>query len=117
MAAVSHQEWSFLKLYSAYHNIDPQLGSGSSPYPALLMTTSTRDDRVHPYHARSFVKRLLECHSSRTMSGSSSSSDPVASKVFYYENMEGGHGGAADNKQQAFMSALYLQFLQKELSK
>jgi prolyl oligopeptidase PreP (S9A serine peptidase family) len=31
--------------------------------------------------------------------------------------MEGGHGGAADNKQQAFMSALYLQFLQKELSK
>jgi len=117
MAALSHQEWSFLKLYSAYHNIDPQLGSGSSPYPALLMTTSTRDDRVHPYHARSFVKRLLECHSSRTMSGSSSSSDPVAPKVFYYENMEGGHGGAADNKQQAFMSALYLQFLQKELSK
>lgn len=118
MAAVSHQEWSFLKLYSAYHNIDPQLGSGSSPYPALLMTTSTKDDRVHPYHARSFVKRLLECHSSRTISGSSSSSsDPVAPKVFYYENMEGGHGGAADNKQQAFMSALYLQFLQKELSK
>ena len=117
MAAVSHQEWSFLKLYSAYHNIDPQLGSGSSPYPALLMTTSTRDDRVHPYHARSFVKRLLECHSSKTISGSSSSSDPVAPQVFYYENMEGGHGGAADNKQQAFMSALYLQFLQKELSK
>ncbi len=29
-------------------------------YPPLLMTTSTRDDRVHPYHARCFVKRLLE---------------------------------------------------------
>jgi prolyl oligopeptidase len=115
MAPVCQQEWSFLKQYSAYHNIDPQLGSGSSPYPALLMTTSTRDDRVHPYHARSFVKRLLDCHSLRTMSDSSS--DPVAPKVFYYENMEGGHGGAADNKQQAFMSALYLQFLQKELSK
>jgi prolyl oligopeptidase len=119
-AAVSRQEWGFLKLYSAYHNIDPQLGSGSShgspTYPALLMTTSTRDDRVHPYHARSFVKRLLECHSSRTMPGSSSS-DPVAPKVFYYENMEGGHGGAADNKQQAFMSALYLQFLKRELFK
>ena len=48
------------------------------------MTTSTKDDRVHPYHARAFVKRLQ---------------DVGAEDVFYYENIEGGHGGAADNKQ------------------
>ena len=50
-------DWSFLKAYSAYHNIDAQ--ASHTTYPPLLMTTSTRDDRVHPYHARSFVKRLL----------------------------------------------------------
>ena len=37
--------------------------------------------------------------------------------VFYYENMEGGHGGAADNKQQAFMNTLYLDFLWKTIGK
>ena len=52
----STSDWSYLQQYSAYHNISP---SGARTYPPLLMTTSTRDDRVHPYHARSFVKRLL----------------------------------------------------------
>jgi hypothetical protein len=33
------------------------------------------------------------------------------SQVLYYENIEGGHGGAADNQQQAFMSALGWQYL------
>ena len=37
--------------------------------------------------------------------------------VYYYENMEGGHGGAADNKQQAFMSTLYLDFLWNTIGK
>ena len=37
--------------------------------------------------------------------------------VYYYENMEGGHGGAADNKQQAFMNILYLDFLWKTIGK
>ncbi len=36
--------------------------------------------------------------------------------VIYYENIEGGHGGAANNKQQAFMSALAYTFLLKELA-
>ena len=100
------QDWEFLQRYSAYHNIDPALTN----YPALLMTTSTRDDRVHPYHARSFVKRLLECKKGP---------QPIErdDKVLYYENIEGGHGGAADSKQQAFMNVLYLEFLKKELCK
>ena len=37
--------------------------------------------------------------------------------VYYYENMEGGHGGAADNKQQAYMSTLYLDFLWNTIGK
>jgi prolyl oligopeptidase len=31
--------------------------------------------------------------------------------VLYYENTEGGHGGAANNRQSAFMSALAYTFL------
>lgn len=64
-------DWmNFLHRYSPYHNIDPKRciaptpdrvdGKSVAPYPALFMSTSTRDDRVHPYHARCFVKRLEE---------------------------------------------------------
>ena len=52
-------------------------------YPRVLFTTSTRDDRVHPGHARKMVARMKE----------------MGHDVLYYENIEGGHGGAADNKQ------------------
>eukprot|EP00854_Cymbomonas_tetramitiformis_P028161 gene28161-34864_t len=89
-------DWNFMKRYSAYHNLDPD-----AKYPPFLMTTSTRDDRVHPYHARAFVKRLAEIGK--------------AESVFYYENIEGGHGGAADSKQQAFMTILYIEFLKKTI--
>lgn len=97
-SAESADDWSFLQRYSPYHNLHPV---PSRAYPALLMTTSTKDDRVHPYHARSFAKRLLAC---------SASAD-----VCYYENIEGGHGAAADNKQSAFMDSLYFKFMQKQL--
>jgi prolyl oligopeptidase len=86
------EEWSYLKYNSAYHNID----KAKAPFPKLLMTTSTKDDRVHPYHARSFVKRLQELG---------------VEDVYYYENIEGGHGGAADAKQSAYVVALYQDFL------
>ncbi len=93
------EDWDdFLKRYSAYHNIDHV--NAARTYPPLLMTTSTRDDRVHPYHARSFVKRLQD----------------VGCSPHYYENMEGGHGGAADSKQQAFMTVLYIKFLSKVIA-
>jgi len=93
-------DWSYLQRYSPYHNIDSE--HAADTYPQLLMTTSTKDDRVHPYHARCFVKRLCELKE-----GNLGSRD----NVFYYENIEGGHGGAADSKQQAFMRALTLKFL------
>lgn len=95
------EDWAFLQEYSAYHNIDVARGK-KGDYPALLMTTSTRDDRVHPYHARSFVKRLLDLQGGQ--SRPLMSDNRGRGSVLYYENIEGGHGGAADNKQQAFMN-------------
>ena len=68
-------------------------------YPPLLITTSTRDDRVHPAHARKLAARLLE----------------YGKRVLSYENIEGGHGGAANNRQKAFMDALAWTFLDQEL--
>lgn len=88
------EEWGFLEQYSPYHNL-----SKSAKYPPLLVTTSTADDRVHPGHARKFVARLEE----------------YDKNVTYYENLEGGHAGAADNSQRAFMSALQYRFLWEQL--
>jgi prolyl oligopeptidase len=87
-------DWAYLRRYSPYHNIQ----NGRS-YPPTLMVTSTSDDRVHPGHARKMVARLRE----------------HGADVTYYENVEGGHGGAADNEQIAFMWALRLQFLWRSL--
>lgn len=88
------EEWAFIGKYSPYHNLKPDV-----KYPRVLFTTSTRDDRVHPGHARKMVARMKE----------------MGHNVLYYENIEGGHGGAANNKQVAFMSALAYSFLLKEL--
>ena len=65
----------------------------------VLFTTSTRDDRVHPGHARKMSALLEE----------------LGHDHLFYENIEGGHGGAADNKQAAFMDALAYTFLWKQL--
>ena len=80
--------------------------------------------RVHPYHARAFVKRLLDLSApDNEDDGSelhkSSVSDACVGRggVFYYENMEGGHGGAADNKQHAYMTVLHIEFLKRTIGK
>jgi prolyl oligopeptidase len=90
-------DWVFLQQYSPYHNLKEGV-----EYPPILVTTSTRDDRVHPAHARKFCKRLW---------------DMGVKDVYYYENIEGGHGGAADAKQSAFMTALAYDFLFDTLTK
>jgi len=76
--------------------------------PRVLFTTSTKDDRVHPGHARKMVKTLLDEVPSAKGGG--------YQNVFYWENIEGGHGGAADNRQRAFMWALSYDFLWHALS-
>ena len=87
-------EWDFIQTYSPYQNI-----RASVKYPAVLFTTSTRDDRVHPGHARKMMALMYD----------------QGHDVSYYENIEGGHGGAANNKQRAYMQALAYSFLKERL--
>jgi prolyl oligopeptidase len=87
-------EWAYISKYSPYQNV-----SKDKKYSRVLFTTSTRDDRVHPGHARKMVAKMKE----------------QGHDILYYENIEGGHGGAANNKQSAYMSALAYTFLAKEL--
>jgi prolyl oligopeptidase len=68
--------------------------------PPVLFVTSTRDDRVHPGHARKMAARMLE----------------QGHRVWLWENTEGGHGGAADNAQRARMQALEYAFLWQQLA-
>ncbi len=87
-------DWNIIKTYSPYQNVVKE-----KKYPKVFFNTSTRDDRVHPGHARKMVAKMLEQNHD----------------VLYYENIEGGHGAAANNKQQAYRSALIYSFLLQEL--
>lgn len=89
-------EWAWLSKYSPYQNVKPGM-----KLPKVLFTTSTRDDRVHPGHARKMAARMLE----------------QGHAPLYYENIEGGHAGAADNAQKADMMALEFAFLWQQLGR
>jgi prolyl oligopeptidase len=89
-------EWAFISKYSPYQNVKPEV-----KYPKILFTTSTRDDRVHPGHARKMAARMLA----------------QGHDVMYYENIEGGHGGAADNAQRAHLQALEFSYLWQQLGR
>jgi prolyl oligopeptidase len=83
-------EWKWLKTFSPYHN-----AKQDAKYPPVLLMTSTRDDRVGPVHARKMAAKMID----------------FGHPVQFYENIEGGHGAAADNREEAFMSALEYSFL------
>ena len=84
------EDWAFIKTFSPYQNVEK-----GKKYPPILFTTSTRDDRVGPGQARKMAARMIE----------------FGDDANFYENIEGGHGAAADNKQAAFMSALAFAYL------
>ena len=88
------EDWAFLQNYSPYHNLD-----ADKDYPRVFFTTSTRDDRVHPGHARKMVAKM----------------NAMEKPNLYYENIEGGHGGAANNRQAAKVNALIYTYLINEL--
>lgn len=89
-------EWAFISKYSPYHNV-----TADRRYPRMLFTTSTRDDRVHPGHARKMAARMLA----------------QGHEVLYYENIEGGHGLAADNEQRAHVLALEYTYAWMQLGR
>ncbi|MET3444344.1 prolyl oligopeptidase [Variovorax paradoxus] len=88
------EEWAWIKAFSPYEN-----AKKGQAYPPALFTTSTRDDRVGPVHARKMVAKLAA----------------MGYDASFYENMEGGHSAAADNKESAFMDALGYAYLWKHI--
>ncbi|SDJ64789.1 prolyl oligopeptidase family serine peptidase [Microbulbifer yueqingensis] len=83
-------DWEFIKEYSPYQNLE-----ADTEYPSVFFFTSTRDDRVHPGHARKMAARLKE----------------MGQSVEYFENLEGGHKGSATNEQLAHRVALMFAHL------
>lgn len=77
--------WKYIKTYSPYQNIKPDI-----KYPPIFFYASTRDDRVHPGHARKMAAKMLD----------------LGNQVDYYENIEGGHHGFSTNEQLAHRLAL-----------
>ncbi|MEL7195821.1 MAG: prolyl oligopeptidase family serine peptidase [Bacteroidota bacterium] len=88
------EEWAYIKEYSPYHNLKK-----NGEYPKVFFSTSTRDDRVHPGHARKMVAKMTE----------------MGHEVLYYENTEGGHAGSSTNEQRAKASALMYSYLYSQL--
>lgn len=88
------EEWAYIKKYSPYHNVKEGMD-----YPEVFFTTSTRDDRVHPGHARKMVAKMND----------------MGYKTYYYENVEGGHAGSSTNEQSAKASALTFSYLSMKL--
>jgi prolyl oligopeptidase len=84
------EDWAFIKTFSPYQNVEK-----NRKYPPTLFTTSTRDDRVGPAQARKMAAKMLD----------------QGHDVGFYENIEGGHGAAADNQEAAFMAALRYSYL------
>ncbi|MBE0548239.1 MAG: S9 family peptidase, partial [Rubrivivax sp.] len=93
------EDWAAIARYSPYQNV-PDQGAGVR-LPRVLFTTSTRDDRVHPGHARKMAALMQD----------------KGHDVLYWGNIEGGHGGAADNAQRAQMMALEYAFLWLQLGR
>ncbi len=88
------EEWEYLKKYSPYHNLKEGMN-----YPEVFFYTSTRDDRVHPGHARKMVAKMND----------------MGYRTYYYENTEGGHAGSSTNEQFAKASALTFSYLLMKL--
>ena len=104
------EEKAALLGFSPYHNLEkgveratkelgmkPEAAARGDHLPAVLFTTSTADDRVHPSHARRMVHKMRELG--------------VGEKVLYHEQVEGGHAGAADNVSRAKVKTIESKFI------
>lgn len=88
------EDWAFLGRYSPYQNVRPGVR-----YPPLFIYLSTKDDRVHPGHARKMAAKLKA----------------YGNLVYYHEYTEGGHSVGADKSEDAMRAALLWAFLTREI--
>lgn len=88
------EERQYLLTYSPYQNVKPTVA-----YPKVFFLTSTKDDRVHPGHARKMVARM----------------EALENSIYYYENIDGGHSAAANLKETARRNALEVIYLSRQL--
>ena len=88
-------ERAYIEPYSPYQNV-----RADAEYPKVFFFTSTKDDRVHPGHARKMAARMKD----------------QGHTVLYYENVDGGHSSAADQIERARRSAQLALFSLRELA-
>jgi prolyl oligopeptidase len=88
------EDWAYIQKWSPY-----ELLTKDAKYPKPFYWTNTRDDRVHPAHARKMVAKM----------------EALGHPVYYFENIEGGHGSGSVNRQKAYISALQYAYLWKML--
>ncbi|HYC97308.1 prolyl oligopeptidase family serine peptidase [Brevundimonas sp.] len=88
------EEAAFIARYSAYQQLRPE-----AEYPRVYITTNTRDDRVHPGHARKFAARL----------------EAMGHDHLYYEETSGGHSNDADPVANARRWARHYVYLAQQL--
>ena len=88
------EEWAYISRYSPYQNLKP-----GTKYPKVMFTTTTRDDRVHPAHARKMAAKM----------------ESMGIPFYYFENTEGGHGSGVTNAQVAKELALTYVYLWEQL--
>lgn len=88
------EQWAYIRTWSPY-----ELLKKDATYPKVFFWTNTRDDRVHPAHARKMVAKMME----------------MGHPVYYFENTEGGHGAGSINRQKAYTQALEYAYLWKTL--
>jgi prolyl oligopeptidase len=88
------EQWAYIQTWSPY-----QLLRKDAKYPTPFFWTNTRDDRVHPGHARKMVARMQS----------------MGHPVYYFENLEGGHGAGVVAKDTAHVTALEYAYLWKML--
>ena len=88
------EDWEFLSQISAYHVAAP-----GERYPPILLTTSRKDDRVHPGHARKMAVKL----------------QTMGYEAYFYEPATGGHSAGKDSSEAATFFALGCAFLRTSI--
>lgn len=88
----AEREW--LEKFSPYQNLRKR-----PDFPMPFLLTSTKDDRVHPGHARKYAAKL----------------ESLGMPFLYYENIEGGHSAAANLRERARRQALEFTYLSERL--